>query len=90
MKELSITAFVISVGALILVAVLSYVVAPKDHTHEPSGVQFGTAVCLEVGTLHYPHPMDGSDAHTDAVFCGVVVEEPRLQELGDDGKHLSQ
>ena len=63
----------------------------KDHTHEVTGVQIGTTICLEFGTLHYPHPMDGLDTHIDAAFCGEVVEveEERFPALSPT-THLAQ
>lgn len=81
----------VMVLAVIVVAIMF--IPDNDHTHEPTGVQIGSTICLEFGTLHYPHPMDGSDTHIDAAFCGEVVEVeeegPRFPPLGTD-THLAQ
>jgi len=94
MQNVSITiSLVLGFAALILLALLPVFFSVKDHTHDPTGIQIGSTICLEFGTLHYPHPMDGSDTHIDAAFCGEMVEAeeegPRFPPLGSS-THLAQ
>jgi len=74
----------IVLGQLLMMTLATY--WPKEV-----GIQVGDTICLEYGTLHYPHPFDGSDAHIDAAFCGEVVadEEERFPPLGSS-THLAQ
>jgi len=81
------------VMALALIGTVIWGVPHRNHTHEPTGIQIGSTICLEYGTLHYPPPVDGSDTHIDAAFCGEVVEMeeegPRFPPLGSS-THLAQ
>ncbi len=91
MKELGVSGFILGIGAMIMILVIATSTAREDHTHEPTGIQVGSTICLEFGTLHYPDPMDGFDSHIDAAFCGEVVldEEERFPPLGSN-THLAQ
>jgi len=73
--------------AVILTVVLT--TADVDHTHDPTGVQIGSTICLEFGTLHYPDPL-GADAHIPAAFCGEVVEEEERVPVLGENTHLAQ
>jgi len=91
MKILGEIGFVCGVASLILWVFVAFFkpYAVEDHTHDPTGVQIGSTICLEFGTLHYPDPL-GVDAHIPAAFCGEVVgEEERVPVLGEN-THLAQ
>jgi len=75
------------VGWAIATILLGFV-AWDGHTHDPTGIQTGSTICLEFGTLHYPDPL-GADAHIPAAFCGEVVEKEKVPALGEN-THLAQ